>query len=279
MFLIYDEDMNQLFFPDGVKPLDIFISSISKNRTTEQIEGVDGKIDYGFVYSEREINLEMLMKAHDTRDYRLLRDSLNGVLDKVAYVAEEYQPGKIYNVVIDEGHISERFNNNQRFAEVDVACSMPGLPFAKSIGTTQDIERDGIDANDALWGFGMGLTSDDDSLAYTHTGASFRIYNAGNVIIHPFMQDLKITIDNIRGASDGFELLNKTNGTAFKINEPVNANQEIVLDGPNITSNDIVIDPRTTNRGFIQLSAGWNEFEINGADNARTAFDFRFYYL
>lgn len=281
MFIMYDEDMYEIPFPKGVTPLDIYISSIEKERVTDKVEGANGNIDYGSVYSTRDVELNILLEAKDTQDYRLLKSEVYAFFQKhdSFFVSEEYEKGKRYLVSVDNKFIPDRVPNNQRYAEATIDCTKLGLPFAESIGTTQDIERNGIDANDGLWGFGMGLLSDEESLIYTHTGTSFSIYNAGNVTIHPFMQDLKITIDNIQGASDGFELLNKTNGTSFKINEQVNANQEIVLDGPNITSNDLVIDPRMTNRGFIQLSPGWNEFELNGADNARTAFDFRFYYF
>ena len=58
MFILYDKDMNKLDFPDGVKPLDIFISSINKERETSRVEGSHLKRDNGFVYGERDIELD-----------------------------------------------------------------------------------------------------------------------------------------------------------------------------------------------------------------------------
>jgi hypothetical protein len=141
LFILYDENMNIINYPDGVIPLDIFIPSIKKERVTERLEGTDGKIDYGATYSDRDpIELKMLLKANDTRDYRLLRNAVYAMVDNIAYVSEEYERGKRYRVNVDESFIPERIPGNQRVATADVNCVMPGLPFAESIGTTQDIQ-------------------------------------------------------------------------------------------------------------------------------------------
>jgi len=190
-------------------------------------------------------------------------------------VSESYMKGKRYLVSVDQSFIPDRIPNNRTYAEALITCTKIGLPFAESIGTTQDIQERGINANDAIWGFGMGLIADDDSLIYTHTGTSFKIYNAGDVSVHPFEQDLKITIDNIQGSTSYFELRNITTGDLFRVNE--GATGTIVLDGPNITRNSLNY-LRETNKQYITLVPGWNHFEINGADSARVAFDFRFYY-
>jgi len=281
VFILYDENMNLIPFPVGVKPLDIFISSIQKERETETLEGMDGKIDYGATYSDREpIELKMLLKAHDTRDYRLLRNVVYAMIDKIAYVSEEYERGKRYRVTVDESFIPERIPNNQRFATADVNCSMPGLPFAESIGTTQDIQRDGINTNSELWGFGMGLISDDDSQKYTHKAEqrkTFAVYNAGNVLIHPFEQKLRIEISDVYRSSSFFELNNETNGSTFKVTEKVDSTDKIVLDGANIQINNLEA-LRRTNRKYIQLDPGWNIFSIEGALSADIKFDFPFYY-
>jgi len=153
VFILYDKDMNKLDFPSGVKPLDIFVSSLQKERTTQTVEGVHGVIDFGAEYRDREIRLTMLLKSFDTQDYRLQRDEVYNLLDQVAYVSEKYQAGKRYNVRIDESYIPERFDNNQTFANAEVNCTTIGLPFAESFVTTQDIENDGINSGDEMWGF------------------------------------------------------------------------------------------------------------------------------
>lgn len=277
MFVVYDEQMNIIPFPDGVKPLDIFMSSISKERVTGNIEGAHGTEDYGFIYKERDIELYMLLQSRDTEDYRLLRDAVYEMFDNdKIYVAETYQPGKRYLVSISEKYIPNRVPNNRRFADATIKCSKVDLPFAESIKTTKEIEKNGLKYGDG-WHYGMGLLYDDESHKYTHAGKKFRIYNAGSKSIHPFKQDLKITINNVQGSTDYFQLENKTNKTKLRVSEAVGNNHEIVIDGPNVTRNGAQFLRKTT-KEYIELAPGWNTFEVTGAASAKVEFDFRFYY-
>ena len=263
--------MNKKEFPNGVRPLDIFISSIEKRRDSEIIEGRPGIITTGQTYSNRMIEVSLGLMANDTRDYRLLRDEVFSFFDDdYFYISESYERGKRYKVAVLQSYIPERLN--RRIARVDFVLDLVDLPYAESIGTTKIIDERGTLSDDELWGFGMGLIDDPDSRKYTHTGTSFKIYNAGNVPIHPFEQELKITLTGIN--ADNFTLRNTTNGSEFKINEAVN-NQTIVLDGPNITSNGLAF-LRATNKQFISLEPGWNEF--TASSNVTAEFVFRFYY-
>ena len=274
MFILYDNEMNKLDFPDGVKPLDIFISSINKERETSRVEGSHLKRDNGFVYGERDIELDLWMKAHDTEDYRLLRDKVYALFDRVGYISEEYQKGKRYKVNVDDQYIPERIEGTRMFAEAKIVCTTDGLPFAESIGTTALIDKNGVSANDALWGYGMGLISIDEGQQYTHTSSTFRIYNAGNVPIHPFQQDLKIEISGVTGKN--FEMRNVTTGDVFKVTDNLKSSDVVVLDGHEIKINGLQA-LRKTNRKYISLAPGWNEFRLNRT--AKVIFDFRFYYL
>ena len=274
MFILYDNEMNKLSFPDGVKPLDIFISSINKERETSRVEGSHLKRDNGFVYGERDIELDLWMKAHDTEDYRLLRDKVYALFDRVGYISEEYQKGKRYKVNVDDQYIPERIEGNRLFAKAKIACTTDGLPFAESIATTSLIDKNGVSTNDALWGYGMGIIAEDESQRYTHTSSAFRIYNAGNVLVHPFQQDLKIEISGVTGKN--FEMRNVTTGDVFKIRDELKSSDVVTLDGPEIKINGLQA-LRKTNRKYISLAKGWNEFRLNRT--AKTKFDFRYYYV
>src|SRR5690625_1300705 len=138
-------------------------------------------------------------------------------------------------------------------------------------------KNSGINSKDELWGFGMGLIADDDSLIYTHTGTEFKIFNPG-IEVHPFEQDLTIEISDVVGSTSYLQLENQTTGDIFRVTEAVNGNQLIKLDGPNITSNNLQY-LRKTNRKYITLAPGWNNFRITGATSAKVSFDTRFYYL
>ena len=262
--------MKKIDYPKGITPLDIFVSSIEKERVTESLEGKSGSIDYGSIYKERPIELKFLLKANDTQSYRLLRDELYAVIDVIEYVSETYQIGKRYKVKVDESYIPERYENNQRFAEVEVNCVTTQLPFAESIGTTQDIERNGLRYSQELWSYGMGLLYDEESHKYTHESPTFSVYNAG-IDIHPFEQSLDIIIDDV---AKGYKLINKTTGDVFEYKG--NSTGKLLLNGSNITLNGLQCF-RDTNRNYITLKSGWNLF--TQSQSRKIGFDFRYYYI
>lgn len=259
----------------GIRTRDIIVSSPPPRNYTGQVDGRDGLIDYGTDYDARPIIGRFTMFAVDLDDYVLLRDEVFNIFStkEPFYFIDSRYPVKRWKVKTADSFDPERANRMGKFDVNMIAY----LPFAESIGTSQTIQNNGIDANDALWGFGMGLIADDDSLIYTHTGTSFRIYNAGNVAVHPFQQELKLTIDNVQGSTSYLQLRNITNGSVFRINEAVTNSQTIVIDRMNMSRNGLAIF-RKTNRKYIELESGWNEFEVTGATSARVAFDFRYYY-
>lgn len=288
------------FEQHGIRITDFLVSSIPIQPVYDTLEGRDGTIDRGATFGTRTIQTPFYFEAYDLMDFPLFRDFLFSlVLSKEPFYIREKR--KINNQPYDfENPGGERVNPYQnqyiggkrykvrlqntfsvdqiyKFGSGEFIFETTELPLAESIGTTQDIHNRGINADDALWGFGMGLIADDASLVYTHTGTSFKIYNAGNVPIHPFEQELKITIDNVQGSTSYLQLRNNTTGNAFRTIEAVSSNQTIVLDGPNVTSNGTEYY-RKTNHQFITLAPGWNDFTITGANSARAAYDFRFYY-
>lgn len=290
----------------GILVKDFVVSSIPLESVYGEVEGSDRTVDYGAIFTSRTITVPFEMMSYDLLDFPLLRDTLFGlVVDKQSFYIREMRRAKplAYNFV-DTNEPAEmdpdtdnqlvggkrylvRLQNSFEleqmliYGEGELVLETTELPFAESIGTTQDIEQKGISANDELWGFGMGLIADDDSLVYSHSpmpNVSFYIYNAGNVSVHPFEQDLKVTMQLINGSNDFFQLENKTNGSLFRVNEGVTIDKTIVIEGANATSNGLQY-LRNTNKGFLSLEPGWNEFIMTGAERARVEFDFRFYYL
>jgi|SRR5690606_27881154 len=255
------------------------------------IDGRSGTVDYGATLGRREIVVPFYLDANDLHDVALLRDKLFELVIDVNpfYVRElrrvvyqtgdnKYVGGKRYRV-----RISNTFDVEQMFTYGfgELVFETTDLPYAESLGTTQDIHKNGINADDDLWGFGMGLEAVDESLIYTHNATvnkPFFIYNAGNVSIHPFEQELKITISNVRGSTERFQITNLTNGSRARINVPLRSTDVVVYDGPNVTRNKLSF-LRDTRKDFIELSPGWNNFRIYYCDSATISFDFPFYYL
>src|SRR5690606_21346591 len=114
-----------------------------------------------------------------------------------------------------------------RYGFGELVFETTDLPFAESIGTTQDIEGNGINSNDELWGFGMVLrttsidpNNPDESLHNSHDvvpSEPFRVLNTGYVLIHPLEQEWKIKIKNIVGIEGAIQLRHHTNQDYLRI--------------------------------------------------------------
>lgn len=271
---------------------DFDVGSIPVEGHYEQLDGSHKQINYGAVYGQREITVPFYIKAYDMADYPLLRDKLFEltVTSDPVYLRELRRVNEVTTVQTDEGdkyvggkqykvRVTGNYELDQEriYGFGEITFETVELPFAESIGTTQDIENNGLRYSDELWSYGMGLQYGEETHKYTHEGSSFSIYNAGNVPIHPFEQELKITISNAQGSTKGLVLENKTNGTKFEVEEEVSSESKIVLDGANITRNKSQY-LRKTNKQFIELEVGWNDFEIIKATSAKVEFDFKFNY-
>lgn len=182
-----------------------------------------------------------------------------------------YANGKQYLVRLQNSFSIDQI---QKDGEGELVFETTELPFAESIGTTADIDADGLD-NERLWTDGMGFDDVEGLLDYSWTSETMSIYNAGTQPIHPYQQRLKITIDNLT-AGEWLELENLTTGDVFRINENASG-KTIVLDGPNVTANGLQYY-RKTNRRFLTLAPGWNDFIIRNTTSRRINFDFVFYY-
>lgn len=289
----------------GVEARDFIVGSIELRPTYATIDGRSGHVNMGADYGTRTIRVPFYFKAKDLHDVVLLRDELFGLVSELNpfYIREmrrlhhhpgivlcddpadgrEYKVNDYDNLYVGgeryKVRLSSTFDIDQVFEYGfgELVFETTDLPFAESIGTTQFIERNGITSEDEIWGFGMGLKSVEESLKYTFTDTSFYVFNAGNVPVHPFEQDLKITISDVISTGSIFILLNRTNGSIFQINDAIDINQTIVVDGPNVTSNGLQY-LRKTSRRYVELSTGWNEFIVLGASKVKIEFDFRYYY-
>src|SRR5690625_1297362 len=265
-----------------------FIDIPSTNFANEWIGGEDGipPIFSGTTVQQKQIDVTIELIACDYLDYQLLRDELYGMFgfNKPFFVVDKRQRGKRHKVVLDANFMPIRHNPINGTAVIPFITCEPH--FSESIGTTADIDSNGVNADDELWGFGMGLTSDfredDDPLKYTihaKEGEYFRIFNAGNVVIHPFQMDLKITIKDVVGSDGRVHLRNQTNYDYIRIyDDDITESDVFVFDGASVTKNGTAF-LRNTERTFISLNRRWNRFQIYYCESATIEFDFRFYYL
>lgn len=289
----------------GIIVKDFIVSSIPIISEYGEIEGRHGTVDYGATYGTRTITVPFRLQAYDLMDFPLMRDVLFGLVIETEsfYIRELRRIKKLQYKFADttepprmDPESENKFVGGKRYlvrlqntfdieqieadGEGELVFETTELPFAESIGTTQDLHKNGIDFDSGLWGFGMGLLTDENSLIYTHNATvakPFRIYNAGNVPIHPFDQKLKITISNVMGSTDSFQIINLTNMSKLKINTALSTSDTVVFDGANITRNGLSFT-KNTDKNFIELESGWNNLRIYFCDSATIEFDFPFYY-
>lgn len=288
-----------LFEEHGILVQDFLVSSIPVLPNYTELEGSDRLIDGGARYGQRTITVPFQLKAQNLSDFPRLRDLLFSLVQSKEsfYIRElrrqkalayafvdttqpammdhetnnRYANGKQYRVRLQNTFDIEQIKHD---GEGELVFETTELPFAESIGTTADIDADGLD-DERLWSDGMGLDGVEGLLDYSWTSETMSIFNAGTQSIHPYEQQLKITISNL-AAGDWLELENLTTGDVFRINENASG-KTIVLDGPNVTANGLQYY-RNTNRRFLTLAPGWNEFEIRNTTLRRVSFDFVFYY-
>jgi hypothetical protein len=258
-------DMKEL----GIIVNRLIVDSPSPVHYREKIEGRDGYVDQGTEYDGRIINATLTLVALDYIDYTMYRDEVFRLFDsrEAFYLIPEESPGKRIKVKYDSPYSLSREGN---LGEFNISLSSESAYF-ESIGTTLDPKT--FDAE--LWQTGQGLTLDET--LYTHSTTSFQIYNAANgVIIDPRKMPLEITF---KGASSSLTITNTTTGDVWQYNKTTVASDTLLLTGVRSLKNGLTVFS-DTNRKFITLAPGYNNFTISGASGAFTiTFAFRFYTL
>ena len=273
MFKIYDLNMKEIPFPDGVIPLEIFVGSVGKERAIDTVDGRPGVVDYGFNYTDRPVSLFLRIKAADKIDFRLLRNEVFATFDvgSAFYVAESDVPSRVLKVVVDESYIPERLT--EEYADFDINCRTLDSVFWESKYTTLELHDSGFAHSAEKYGLVDNI--DDEKVKYRFTSNNFTVYNAGNVTVEPESMGLVIQISNAT-SSGNLSLKNITTGEEFKLNKEI-TNRNISLNGMNVRDGTVNTF-RDTNRRFISLAPGDNQFEITGATFNEIRFNFKYYY-
>lgn len=247
------------------------IFSPSPEHETETIKGRHGSIHYDTTLKDRKITCTISVEAFDFFDFDLFRDEIFRIFNPLEkfYIIRDLQPGKRMEVSVDsEFDIDYETLEDGEFTIDFVIHSV----FLESIGTTMDSFT--FDSN--LWQIGQGLIAEDTK--YSHNTTSFRIYNAGDVLIDPKYMPLKI---KYKGKSNNLTIKNNTTGDIWNYTGVTTTlNDVITLDGVRAYRNVLGSIFKNTNWGLITLKPGWNDFVLTGTtDNFEIEFDFRFYYL
>ena len=103
---------------------------------------------------------------------------------------------------------------------------------------------------------------------------TFSVYNAGNVTVEPESMYLDIVFADTRG--DSITVKNKTTGEVLEINAKTTGH--VVRQQGMVIYVGGINRFRDTNRRFIRLLPGINEFEVTGSSYGRVSVYFKFYY-
>ena len=274
MFKIYDLNMKEIPFPDGVIPLEIFVGSVGKERTVDTVDGRPGVVDYGFNYTDRPVALFLRIKATDAADFRLLRNEVFATFDvgSAFYVAEADVPSRVLKVVVDESYIPDRLT--EEYADFDINCRTLDSVFWESIYTTKELHDSGYSATAEKYGLVDNI--DDEKVKYRFTENTFTVYNAGNVTVEPESMYLELLFYYCTIPDGKMTVKNLTTGDVLEINSVENR-MHIKQSGMKLTIG-AVQRFRDTNRRFISLAPGDNQFEITGATFDEARFDFKYYF-
>lgn len=273
-FTLYDPNMNKVDYPVGVRPLDLLVSSIEKERKEQQIDGVPGVVDYGYNYKGREVKMNFMTEHyHGTFDHRLQRDEIYNLFDSYhyLYVSDNTVPSRVLKITIDGSFTPERYGYWYSTFEVDARIT--GLPFWRTKYTTQEIESSGYSAIVDKYGTADGINV--DYLNYKFNYDEFTIWNGGNVTVDPRNMYLKLNLTNVT-TTGNLTVENVTTGEKFIYKQAI-SKKNLSIDGTKVligTSNKL----RDTNRKFISLVKGINKIKITNGTFDSVTVDSPFYF-
>lgn len=273
-FTLYDPNMNKVDYPVGVRPLDLLVSSIEKERKEQAIDGVPGVVDYGYNYKGREVKMNFMTEHyHETFDHRLQRDEIYNLFDEYPflYVSDNTVPSRVLKITVDGSFTPERYG--YWYSTFEVEARVTGLPFWRTKYTTQEIESSGYSAIVEKYGMADGINV--DYLNYKFNYDEFTIWNGGNVTVDPRNMYLKLILTNVT-TTGNLTIENVTTGEKFIYKESI-SNKNLSIDGTKVligTSNKL----RDTNRKFISLVKGINKIKITNGTFDSVAVDSPFYF-
>lgn len=274
-FIIYSPNFEAIKFPVGVLPLDFFISSTEKERIEVDVTGIPGGVDYGFNYKTREGTLTFWLEHYYGEfDYMLLESEIMNFLDSTPYfyVSRNEVPSRAIKISIDTSYKIERIENS-KWAQLEVPVKVLGLPFWRTVYTTQDIQKLGYDAINEKFGLADGINL--DFLSYTPTTNSFSIWNGGHLKIDPRHFDLSIRLLNATSKGN-VTIENLTTGEKFIFYRQFENTHLNIFGSQVLLGNTNWL--RESNRKFISLVPGENKIKVSNVEHQGVSFDFPYYF-
>ena len=280
----------------SLEVLSFMASGIKKRSGSDYSDGRPGRINYHSEDEYRTITLLVQSTAYDMQDVAHLRDAVNELFDGDLLLREmrikditveyespgqrtgelqlkepEYVNGKQIKVAMVN---SPEIDDTTLVSTFTVEFETTELPYFETIYTTLELHDSGYSATAEKYGLVDNI--DDEKVKYRFTENNFTVYNAGNVTVEPESMMLYIRA-SLLDSTGNFTIRNKTTGEEIILNRS-SAGSHFTIDGMVISLGGIANIFRDTNRRFISLVPGDNEFEILNGTFEEIRFDFKFLY-
>lgn len=204
----------------------------------------------------------------------LLESEIMNFLDSTPYfyVSRNEVPSRVIKISIDTSYKIERIENS-KWAQLEVPVKVLGLPFWRTVYTTQDIQKLGYDAINEKFGLADGINL--DFLSYTPTTNSFSIWNGGHLKIDPRHFDLSIRLLNATSKGN-VTIENLTTGEKFIFYRQFENTHLNIFGSQVLLGNTNWL--RESNRKFISLVPGENKIKVSNVEHQGVSFDFPYYF-
>lgn len=285
MFKIYDLNFREISLPSdnagyGLRGLDLFISSIGRRVTTENILGLPGTNRTHEVDDTRTADIRALIVSSNTHDYRLKRNRVYSFFRQLGnfYIAETHEPNKLLKVSVDESFIPERPQGLRTWGELDIPLSIVGQPYRISRHTSlelQNLKRDG------KWSRGMHLKRDDAYNKYVFNNQTdIEVYNPSDIDLYIKQHlDFKIKFECLQSMSR-ISLLD-AGSNEFVFTDSLVTGDIVEIEGHRIRKNGD-LDAGKFNDVYPILKSGYSEVyqeysmnKIKVNAGLKVTFDFR----
>lgn len=285
MFKIYDLNFKEVPLPRdnlgyGLKGLDLFISSIGKKVTEEELPGLPGTNRIHEVDGTRTADIRALIVAMNTHDYRLKRNRVYSFFRQLGhfYIAETHEPNKLLKVSVDESFIPERPDGLRIWGNLDIPLSIVGQPYRISRYTTlelQDLKRDG------KWSRGMHLRRDTAYQQYVFNNITdINVYNPSDIDLYVKKHlDCKITFECLQSMSR-ISLLDHLSNE-FIFTDSLVAEDRVTIEGHRIRKNGQLAAAKfndvypTLVKGYSEVYQEYTMNKIKVSPGLKVTFDFR----
>lgn len=288
MFKIYDLNFREIPLPKdnlgyGLKGLDLFISSIGRKVTTEDIPGLPGTNRIHEADGTRTADIRALIVSASTHDYRLKRNRVYSFFRQLGnfYIAETYEPNKLLKVSVDDSFIPERPEGLRIWGKLDIPLSIVGKPYRISRLTTLDIQNDNRLIRDGDWGRGMHLTRSSHDKQYVFTNQTdIEVYNPSDINLYIKQHlDFKIKFECLQ-SMNRISLLD-ADSNEFVFTDSLVIGDVVEIEGHRIRKNGDLAAGKF-NDVYPILKSGYSEVyqeysmnKIKVSPGLKVAFDFR----